>query len=273
MPEVTLSVDLFKLRAEVGDVAGYGRKAREDQDEWDSVQTDQINAAVELGLQWVYYTEELVDSLGRTIIPAAYDWSWLKPVATLTLPSGKNQIDLPADFGGLCGNVIPISGTHARCPIPIVGDYQFYAKRDAAPDSTGCPTMVLIEPVKGTAPGHGTRYRLLTDLIADGNYTLKVWYYFHPNALTEALPHVYGGPAHSATFKSAVRAAYEYLYLGKYRDGPEQAKFLDRLKTSIAYDRKLKPRSIGPNVDSSDEIYSGRSTGTIHFDYAGITPG
>lgn len=264
--ESGLTLSQFDLEAEVGSFAGHGLGERFGDPEWpDDVQRD-ITRAVKSGLRLVYFTQELPG------IPGGYSWSFLQPTSEIAISSGVETVPLPDDFGGILGDVIPIgsSGT-AYTPVPIVGPGQLYQARALSSTQTGRPTMAMIEPLRGTTPQRGNRYQMRVWPIPDGDYTANVWYYLLPNATSDSLPFVYGGAAHAETFKAACRASWE-LDMDNTR-GPEWERFVERLRTSIAIDRRNKPLVLGPNLDRSDGDYDDLHNGRTVFTVNGVTPG
>jgi len=270
--ESTLAVTVYDLEAECGDFAGFGRGVRFEQDEWDAIQRGQIDVCVKTCLRWVYQTQEVFGPDGTPIIPADYDWSFMAPKKTLTLASGANEVLLPDDFGGIRGTIIPVQSGRCFYRVRIVGEEDLYSRRNSLTSQTGPPQMAYVEWIPGTTIQRGQRAKLSIFPTADQEYPLQIWYDVLANALSSALPYVYGGAAHAETFLAAVRAAYEDKYL-KGGNGKEKATFLERLRASIQRDRKFKPVHIGKNLDRSDESYWGRVEPTIAFDYEGITPG
>jgi hypothetical protein len=270
--ESTLAVDLYRLQREVGDQAGFGFGPRYGGDEWDSVMAIQIESSVETGIRSVYQTQEVFGPDGTPIIPADYDWSFMAPKKTLTLASGANEVMLPDDFGGIRGTIIPVQSGRCFYRVRIVGEEDLYSRRNTLTSQTGPPQMAYVEWIPGTTIQRGQRAKLSIFPTADQEYPLQIWYDVLANALSSALPYVYGGAAHAETFLAAVRAAYEDKYL-KGGNGKEKATFLERLRASIQRDRKFKPVHIGKNLDRSDGDYYGRVEPTIAFDYEGITPG
>lgn len=245
--ESTLALDKFQLEAEIGRSAGFGRGERYGSNAWDEDQLDDIAISLDSGLRMVYFTSPIPPD-----VPASYDWTWFQPTANITLPAGQETIPAPADFGGLNGRIIPASTDGSvQFPVAVVGREHLYGARASGSTSTGRPRMLYIEPKKGVQPGKSSRYQFQVFPIPDQEYTLQVWYYTIPDAPTEMLPYVYGGAPHAETFKAAVRAAYE-RYCLNIPAGPEMLIFVDRLRASVAYDRKFKPVTLGPNLDRSD---------------------
>lgn len=252
MAESSLTLTLHDLEAEVGRYAGYGYGENFGDTEWTTEQQREIDSSVRSGVRSVYWTQEMEG------VPARYEWSWLRPTTTLSAVSGAEFTPLPADFNGMLADVIPISSDgEASWAVPVVGYGELYKHRRASPDTTGRPIMAYIEAVKGTHHHHSSRYRLQFYPIPDATYTLQLHYEVAPNALDQAFPYIYGGPALSECFKAAVRAAYERDF-DNIAGGPEYMNFVTQLRAAIAGDRKFKPLTLGPNIDRSDYRRGGR---------------
>lgn len=259
--ESTLTLNLYDLEAEVGDYAGFGIGARFKETAWSENQESRISRAVNSGVRNVYYTQEMEG------VPARYDWSFLRPTSTVSLGSGDTTVPLPDDFNGMLSDSIPASGSgEYHWPIAIVGLGDLYRARSTASTTTGRPCMAYVEPIKGTAPDRSGRYRLQVYPTSDQAYSLQIWYEVAPNALTDALPFLYGGPALSECFKAAVRSSYERDFDNLPPTAPEQTNFRIQLRAAIAGDRKFKPISAGYCGDRSDDRY-GWDGGQVHGIY------
>lgn len=270
--ESTFALKIADLDSEVGTFAGFGPGDSFGGTAWNSGQLEFIRRSVLSGQRSVYFTQEVRSIDGKIMIPGGYDWSFLKPVATVTLVAGANTADLPDDFGGILGRAITATPTNgAGFPIPYVGEGQMY-QAELSGDSSGRPCWALVEQYKGTSASESTRARLRFWPTADQEYTLKFWYSLLPDAITNAKPYVYGGAQHAETFKAAVRAAYEKDYDGVA--GIETQNFIERLKASISMDRKMKPLEMGRNRDSSDDYgnVSMNHYGRFGFNVNGVEP-
>lgn len=242
--ESNLSVKVSDLEGEVGIFAGWGR----DPDGWDEEQTDILKSCVRSGLRTFYFPPPL-DPSGDS-----YDWSFLRPFATLTLPSGENELMLPDDFGGMEGQLLIQSPTNFD--MTAIDHQNEGTVRQAlaeAPDSTGAPIIFAVVAIKGTKLTEGQRYKLVFFPVADTAYTLQLQYYLIPNALDGTRPYAYGGASHAETILESCKAAYEAQQDDS--DGLHQKLFMQRLATSISVDRRFKPQKFGPNLDHSDEMY------------------
>lgn len=246
--ESTLAYKLSDLEAAVGFNLGYGRGANFSEPAWSTRQQNTITEDIKVGLAQFYWPPPLE---GRW---ASYDWSFLRPAVTLTLPSASadTPLPLPDDFGGIEGQVsVMQSNGNVPWPLPVVNPGVVREEFAKLPTRTGRPLFCAVEPLKGTSAGAGQRWQLLVYPIPDGDYTLCFTYYVAPNFLTAANPYVYGGVAHSLTVSESCLYATEVRRDNLY-DGPHRALFFERLEASINQDRKLKPQALGYNGDRSD---------------------
>lgn len=251
MPESTLNLALTDLSAEAGTFLGWGRDASA----WDARKAAEVKALVGSALRKFYFQAQADPR------DANHNWTFMKPVAQLTLPQGTPSgqppttlpyIDLPDDFGGFEGEVTVsrdgLSG--GFWPLKLVSEEMIRVKYAAFPSISGRPVAAAEWQVRGTAADRSNRSRLVVYPVPDADYTLMVPYYILPDFLTTANPYPYGGAAHAETMKAAVRAAAE-LYLDG-SPGPEAANYQQCLAASVQYDRRHQPKSLGINSDMSD---------------------
>jgi hypothetical protein len=185
--------------------------------------------------------------------PAAHDWSFLRPTASLAIAQGEVTIQLPEDFAGLEGTseILASSNETLPRPIDVVGVGRIRQAWSDFASQTGPPQMVAVAPLKGTAFNAGQRFQLQIYPVTDQAYTLELEYYILPDYLSGALPFVYGGAAHSGTILEACLAAWERDMDGKIAE--HEAHYQQLLAASISYDRNLKAQVIGFNLDGSDD--------------------
>ncbi len=245
MSEPTLSLRYQDLAAEVGLFLGFGRGPVFDDPEWSRQQQAAIDSSVRSGLRQFYYPPPIEGQ------EASYDWSFLKPIAQLTLLSEGNTIVLPDDFGGLEGKVIvSTSSATVWWPLEVVGVGRIYSQEAQFPTTTGRPQACCLEPLKGTSPSQGQRSQMHLWPVADQEYTLKVQYYINPNYLTGSYPYAYGGSPHAETILESCLAIAEQRLDDAM--AVHTVKFKERLIASINMDRRNKPQSMGYNGDNSD---------------------
>lgn len=220
------------LRSKAAFYAGYGR----DSTAWTTDQIADIDDVVKGGQRLVYN--------------CGWDWSWLKPVVTLTFLSGTNTVPLPDDFAAADGPVqVSISGAASYyCSLPL-GPYQpIYQMQGRQPTQSGIPQYACVEPLRGTSTQAGQRWQMRVWPLADQDYQLTFAYRLSADATSGALPYLYGGSQHSELFLQAVKAAAERDLDNIPPTSPQavhQASFKEMLQASIAMDRRNKPHTVG----------------------------
>lgn len=233
MPEPSLSAAFTTLKSDVGDWLGYGR----DEDDWDGEQAEDVEHAIKGGMRKLYY--------------CGYDWSFLRPVASLTLLQGHSTVECPDDFGQPSGRiVVSVSGATFSGELDFgpIGDV--YSKFALAPDTTGAPICACVEPIKGTSLTDSQRWRVYVYPAADQDYTLQFPMTINPDYLSGAKPYAYGGPQHAETLLAACRATAE-LDFNNVAQGPQFVEFMRLLQASKDIDGRQKPTVLGYNRDMS----------------------
>lgn len=265
MPESTLATAYTNLTQAVGIYLGYGDGLTV---AWTSDQTANILYCVRVGLAQ-FYRPPVVPPYGL------HDWSFLKPVATLTLPSGSQDLPLPDDFGGFEGMVTAqVSGGTTRFwwPIKLMPEGAVRAEQMRLPTTSGPPQMVGLQWLKGTTLNAGQRAQLTFWPLADTDYTLRFQYYLLGDMISGQAPYVYGGAGHANTVLASCKYVAE-RDLDDIGDGPQKMGFYEALAASIGHDRKSKPQSLGYNGDRSDWVFNRTNPGQrFHgWNYGGIT--
>jgi hypothetical protein len=246
MAESTLSVALTDLQQEVGFFLGYGRGTGGGGTAWDTPQTNAIASCVKSGLRQFYFPGPVPG-----VAEAGYEWSFLRPTATLALASGDSTVTLPDDFGGLEGEVYLVStGSAAAWPVKQVNDGMLLNRYNLLPTTTGKPQMLAVRWTKGTGSTAGQRAEFYIWPKADADYTLTFDYYILPDALTTGAPYAYGSAVHAETILESCLAVAEARLDDAQTNHAER--FRERLAASIVHDRRSKPQSLGYNRDLSD---------------------
>ena len=222
---------------------GYGRGADNGETAWTTPQEGAINDCVRSGLRQFYFPPPLEGESGP------YDWSFLKPVASLSLASGASTLALPDDFGGLEGQ-LTVSASGGYLPVPIVNEGTVRAEHALKSGATGRPMMAALKPLKPTGKDKGQRFELYIYPEADQAYTLEVSYYVLADYLSTGFPHHLGGMAHGETIMGSCLAIAEQ----RFDDSStvHSFKFRERLAASIGLDRRNKAQLMGYNRDRSD---------------------
>jgi hypothetical protein len=242
--ESTLALQYKQLLAAVGAFLGFGRGEEYGQRAWTDQERLELEGCVASGLRQFYYPP-LPDGEGF------YDWSFLRPTATLTLAASGRTIRLPDDFGGCEGEIsFTASGVNGWYTLRPTGVGVVDERYATNPTTTGRPQYVSVRPVRGTTHLRGQRSEMHVWPVSDAAYTFTVPYYVHPDILTAQVPYPLGGPAHAETIlESCLSIAEQHL---DDAAGIHTAKFGERLRASIGLDRRLRPALIGYNRDLSD---------------------
>ena len=237
MAESTLNADFKDLQGDVGLFLGFGRGADNGDNAWDTYQQASIDRCVKGGLRKFYH--------------CGYPWSFLKPVATVTILQGNNTVPLPDDYGGFEGQITITADTSVVWePLRLVGIGMVDEITSRMPTTTGRPAMAAQEPIKGTQPTRGQRFQLKVWPLADQDYVLRFQYYLCPDYLTGALPYAYGGPEHAETLLEACLSVAEKLL--DDTAGVHDREFAKLLEISKMLDARKKPQLAGYNRDWSD---------------------
>ncbi len=246
MAESTLSLKYGELAATTGFMLGYGRgnTAPYTDPAWSAVQAQNVEDCLRNGQRMLLYPP-ILEGEG-----ASHDWSFLRPVCTLSLPAGSQYIHLPDDFGSWEGQ-IQLAATMAQAwfPINVTGVGQILKQYTLWPSASGRPELACVEPIKGTSATAGQRFQMHFWPQADTTYTLQGQYYVNPDAINFAFPYTLGGSAHAETYREACLAAAE-----RFLDDSmsvHDALFKERLAASVSIDRRGQAQTFGPNLDRS----------------------
>jgi hypothetical protein len=246
MAESTLSLALTDFEGEIGVFLGWGRGPTFGDPAWTTQQQNVINSCLRSGLRQFYFPSPMDGE------SSSYNWSFLRPTATLDLPPNASVVNLPDDFGSVDGNITVLSTASVSQPWQIVWRHEATIRQmySVTPLLTGPTMYASIIPLKGTTGTQGQRFQLLVFPLADQDYTLQMTYYLNADCLTGAYPYAYGGAPHVETIlESCLKIAEERM---DDSSTVHAMKFQERLAASISMDRRLKPQSLGPNLDKSD---------------------
>ena len=239
----TLALKKADYEAEVGDFLGFGRGSAQGEEEWTTDKATKIRMDVASGLRRFYW--------------CGHPWSFLKPLAALTLKDGDSTVDLPDDFGGIDNGARVTVTTSSNAYTTILGFVSPVIVKQAHSenqDAEGFPELIAQRPVKNMAPGRMQTSELYVYPTADQEYTLTFPYYFNPNYLTDVSPYVYGGIEHHEAILECCLAVAEMRRDGMVGVHAQEA--LRLLGVSIGMDKRKQPTRLGYNHDRSDEVYS-----------------
>ena len=229
----SLGMTYDDLRSEVGLRAGWGSTSTA----WSADKTTTIKNWLKTGLRRFYFNQ------------MGYAWTFMKPVESLTIPSGASSLLLPTDFGFLSGPLFYYDSTAVAIKIEQVALGQIWSLRSRSMTLTGPPLYAAISPRRE----HGEDARQVMELYptADAAYTVKIRFSVTGEALDTLVPVARGGPAHTETVRQACLSEMEAFIFGTR--GIHEQQFQEALAASIAYDSKLKSQHYGMVEDCSDE--------------------
>lgn len=250
----------------VGFDLGWGRGADNGDEAWSAQKEKTLKEVVKGGLQQFYNPPP--DQTG-----VSHQWSFLKPLASLTLDEGTKTVMLPPDFKGMESEIIVVSDQGGWPSVKVGGRVR--ALLAAYPEASGRPQEAEIEPLKDTSKERGQRFQLAVYPEADQDYTLQFKYSIQGRMLSGELPYAYGGAEHSSTIVASCLAWAE-LHLDDIPQGPKYGFWRERLAASISMDRQKLPQTLGLNLDRSDRQELGKTgrrhypTGFSPISYAGV---
>lgn len=236
MAEAGLSLGWSDFKAEVGHYLGWGRTSGN----WSANQITELEAIVHSGLRQFY---------SHPPIPTAmnHQWSFLHPFTTISTVADDYDQTLPDSFGGIEGNITYAVNDGYR-PIQLVGATQILTQRSKG-EVTGRPIYAAVRPRAGTGTT-GQRFEILWWPTPNAVYVLTYRYTALQDQMSTTYPYPLGGQMHSETILQSCRAEAER----RFNDmrGPEYARFLELLDTSIRFDAKQAPETLGYMGDGSD---------------------
>src|SRR5260370_1369877 len=192
--ESTLSLQITDLTGEVGFFLGYGRGAVNGEAAYSTLQQNAIDSIVKSGLRQFYFPPPIEG------MESSYDWSFLKPRATVGFPPKAQTIPLPDDFGGFEGQLVLTATTSQMWwPIDLQNEGRVAMLFSETPSATGRPWIAALQWLKGTTVTAGQRAQLYLFPAADTDYKISFQYYILPDYLNAAFPYAYGGLLHTQT--------------------------------------------------------------------------
>lgn len=185
----------------------------------------------------------------------AHEWSFLRPVTTITTAADTSVYGLPSDFAAMDGpfTFAPDDNVLWRA-IEMVGEHQIrlMLSEDTA---TSRPRFAAIRPRPYTG-AQKTSYEIIFYPTPDAAYTLTYRYRVNIAALSSSKPYPPGAQPHAETILEACLAAAERFRDGK--DGVHTGRFQEMLMASVSADRRAScPDFLGYNRDGSDGYMEG----------------
>lgn len=181
------------------------------------------------GLNRFYFPPGTPVAEGATKPP--HRWSFLSPIASLSITAGVSTYDLPADFREIAGPLRFPAGSGRRSISQI--DEKTIAARVASDATQGIPTEFAIRPKASTGSDHQT-WEIILSPTPSVTTTLTYPYARNPAPLTTTSPYPYGGVEHAETIHASCMCV---IAEGTDQYGASFNVFLERLTASVAADK------------------------------------
>jgi len=241
MPESTLSISFTDLQKEIGAFLGYGV----DPTAWTNERFAEIDRYIQSGIRQFYYPPAVNG------IEAGYEWSFLKPIASLSTVADTATVALPDDLGRIVSDLHYAASVHA-VPVAICseGRYQDLLQQDA---STGRPRFATVRH-KVSDGTTGQRQEVAFWPTPDAVYTLSYRYEAFAGKLTATKQYPLGGMRHAELILESCLAIAEQR--ANDEKGLHGERFMALLAAGIAQDRRGGARIYGQMGGRGDSVLS-----------------
>ncbi len=234
--------NLANLRRDVGLFADYGPASQAQT----HIQDKRIDAAIQSGYRWFIHPMII-----PSIKPYVHEWSFLRPVASLTVdPDDGVTPAPPANFASVFGGLTYKDNYNGDSVVEVVGVEAIKRLQNESNNQTGRPLKCAFMTVLSMVDGVNTRtYEIIFWPEINAPYTFEFQYNIDPFPLTNDSIVPFGSPIHAETIKYACLAAAE-LDIKGVSGGPMFQQFAKLLEGSISFDeRATSPQIIGYNGD------------------------
>jgi hypothetical protein len=247
------------LQRQVGQYAGYGTNP----EIWSHAQDRQVSSFIQDGLM------RFITSAPLPGDRVAWEWSFLRPVATLGTVADQDTYLLPDDFAMIQGLITFAPGDSVIYPpISIVSEEDIRNRRQRHTSYSGQPVVAAVTPKRNEGVGI-QRYNLDLWPTPDGEYTLSYRYRINPPSLSDSTKYPPGGVSHAQTILAACLAAVDIVFS---KNGGHEARYVERLAASVHLDRRVNaPEYLGRNGDGSSRRRSVHDLES-YVHWANLTP-
>lgn len=227
--ESTLSVTYEDLQSQIGRFLGYP----DDAGTWSAGQIAHVDRHIQSGYKQFLYPPAVEG------IESGYEWSFIRPVATIDTVSGDKDQDLPEDFGRVAGDFHYESGIHSLSVV-LVSEHRIEMLHQHD-DDEGKPQFAATR-FKSSDGSDGQRQEIVWWPTPDAVYTLTYRYEVFVDKL-ETGDYPLGGMKHSELITESC------LAIAEQRENDEAGihtqNFMRLLASSIAQDRKNGAKFFG----------------------------
>jgi len=256
MAESELSVSYDDLLSDVGLFLGYGSDASA----WTSAQLAEVDRYIQAGIRQFYYPPAVQGA------ESGYEWSFLKPNATISTAAGDAVQDLPDNLGRIVGDLYYAAADRA-CPVVLTSEARINELLSVSADE-GRPTHAAVR-FKSGAGADGQRQEIVWYPIPDATYALSYRYEGYNGKLSQTNKYPLGGMRYSELIAESCMAIAEQR--ANDEKGLHTQKFNEMLITSIAQDRRNGARSYGHMGGAGFSDVVNTRTLSSEVTYKGVT--
>jgi len=224
-------------------------------------QLAEIDTYIHAGLRQFYYPPAMQG------VEPGYEWSFMRPTTTIATVDGDGILDLPEDFGRLCGD-LNFQPDIYRSPIVQVSEGAMQALLQRSTDE-GTPAYACIR-YKSEFGDHGQLQEIMFWPIPDAAYTLTYRYEAYSGKLTtDTNPYPLGGARFSEVLLESCLAVAEQR--ANDERGLHTAQFERLLAAAVAMDRRHGAKNFGPmgGVSEASPLREQMRSGDVT--YKGVT--
>jgi len=225
------------LRTEIG---GPDLGTNANYEQWDDFQIGIVDEVIQSGLRNFYFP---------TLAPGQkkpYAWSFLKKEGTITQTATDGFYDLPADFGGMVGDLTYDSDDGIR-RIKLISEADLRAS-ESMEDTDGNPKYAAVRAKDATATAAQT-YELMLFPVPTGTDDIRYRYTSLPGILTTTNLYPNGVAGHAETYAAACLACAEVMFKGTL--GPMNQMYQQRLQASVMLDSTF----LDPSNDDIRDLF------------------
>ena len=205
---------------------------------WGYTESQTIDSIMQRGLKVFYVPPPLEGRTdeGMITVQEGHQWTFLKPVGTISLVNTDYQYDLATGFQGVDGEMTYAVGT-ASTPIAQISEAELRSKQSNE-NGTGAPEFWALTAGVDTYTGATEHvYEALFYPTPDASYTVTYRYTRTPPILDTSNKYPLGGVGHSQTILAAMKmvAAEKTEMYAQMRQI-----FMSQLTASVGQDRQLE---------------------------------
>jgi len=246
------------LKSDVAHFLGYGV----DSSEWTAAQLAEIDKYVQAGVRQFYFPPVVQG------VEPGYEWSFLRPHATLDTTADDAAQDLPDDLGRVLGDFFYDESQH-RPSVVQVSEARLLAMLSRTEDA-GPPRVACVR-YKEQVAGVEQKLEVAWWPVPNAAYTLTYRYEAYAGKLTASNPYPLGGRRHAELITESCLAVAEQR--ADDERGLHSDAFERMLVGAVAMDRKQGARYYGSMATEPGTIVPrhGDTGSTYPITYGGET--